>query len=184
MNDIPPRQKVMDFATGDRNGKFYSHDHPCLNFEDAYPCPVCRLGQIRNLPLMDAFACDLCNHIFEANLERQQISMVSRQPALIWRWNGSQWVEAQLEGMELSWGYTLAAIALVAIPTALMGLAIYAFPPTPGTPLFWIPYVWAGLVFLSHLGIIVWLVIEFYQFPVGVYLRAIRQRLPSRLRRY
>lgn len=178
MNDIPQsRQKAPDFAASEQNSNSISRD---LNFECAYPCPVCRLGQIRNLSLMDAFACDLCRHIFEANLERQQLKMVARQPPLIWRWNGLHWVEAHLEGIELGWGYILAAIALVALPTTLIGLTIYAFPPTPDTPLSWVPYIWAGLTFLSHLGIIVWLVIEFYQIPLYVYLRALRRYLPSR----
>jgi hypothetical protein len=174
-NFLQSRRKAADFA-GDQNSKLINQ----LNFDSAYPCPVCRLGQIRNLSLMDAFACDLCNHIFEANLDRQQLKMVARQPPLIWCWNGRHWIEPHLEGMELGWGYILAAIALVALPTTLIGLTLYAFPPTADTPLSWVPYVWAGLTFLSHLGIIVWLVIEIYQFPVGVYLRAIRQRLLSR----
>jgi len=151
-----------------------------LDSDGVYPCPVCRCGHIKALPLMDALACDFCSEIFIADLEKQQLKMLSRQPALLWRWNGRNWVGAHLEGVELGWGYTLAAVALVALPTALIGLTIYIFPPTPGTPLSWLPYVWAGLAFLSHLGIIGWLVIEFYQFPVGAYLRATRQHLLSR----
>ncbi len=148
-----------------------------MEADRVYPCPVCRLGRIKTLPLMDALACEFCRNFFETNLEKQQLKLVSRQPPLIWRWNGKNWVEAHLEGVELGWGYILAAIMLVALPTILIGLTIYAFPPTPGTHLSWLPYVWAVLTFLSHLGIIGWLTIEFYQFPVGAYLRAIRQYL-------
>jgi len=151
-----------------------------FNYQSEYPCPVCRLGQIKVLPLMDAMACDFCNHIFTANLEKQQLQMPSRQPPLTWRWNGRNWTGAQLENMELSWVYWLAAAALVLLPTALIGLTVYAFPPTPGTPLSWLPRVWVWLAFLSHLTIIGWLVIEFYQFPVGVYLRVMRQHLLRR----
>lgn len=149
----------------------------CFSYQGVYPCPVCRLGQIEALPLMDAMACNFCNHIFTADLEKQQLKMPSRQPPLIWRWNGRKWTEAQLEGVELGWGYWLAAVALVILPTTLIGLCAYTFPPTPGIPLSCLPTVWTGLTFLSHLGIIGWLVIEFHQFPIGAYLRAIRQHL-------
>lgn len=148
-----------------------------FTYQGVYPCPVCRLGQLKALPLMDAMACDFCRHIFTVNLEKQQLKMPSRQPPLIWHWNGRNWTGAHLEGVELGWGYWLAAIALVFLPPTLIGLATYSFPPTPGTPLSWLPYVWTGLGFLSHLGIIGWLVIEYYQFPVEAYLRVMRQRL-------
>lgn len=151
-----------------------------FSYQEAYPCPICHLGQIQALPLMDAMACNFCNHIFTADLEKQQLKMPSRQPPLIWRWNGMKWTEAHLEGVEISWGYWLAAVALVLLPTALIGLTAYAFPPTAGTPLSWLPIVWTGLTFLSHLGIIGWLVIEFYQFPVKAYLRGVRQHVLSR----
>lgn len=179
MNDIPQSIQIP-MAAGNKNNLLNRSISHQLNLDSAYPCPVCRLGKIRTMPLMEALACDFCSHIFEANLEKQQLAMVSRQPALIWRWNGKHWVEAHLEGIEFGWGYILAAIVLVALPTALIGLTTYAFPPTPDTPLYWIPYAWVGLTFLSHLGIVVWLMIEIYQLPIGIYLRAIQQRLLSR----
>ena len=151
-----------------------------FSYQGVYPCPVCRLGKLQALPLMDAFACNFCSHIFTANLEEQQLKMPSRQPALIWRWNGKNWTGAHLEDVELGWGYWLAAAALVFIPTTVVGLSVYTFPPTPNTPLSWLPSVWMWLTFLSHLGIIGWLAIEFYQFPVGAYLRVMRQHLLSR----
>lgn len=142
-----------------------------LNSDGAYPCPVCRWGQIKALPLMDAFSCDFCNYIFTINYEQQQLVLPSRQPALIWNWNGKKWVGAHLEGVEFGWSYILAAIALVGLPTTLIGLTLYTFPTTPDTPLSWFPYVWAGLTFLLHLGIVLWLMVEFYEFPLRAYLR-------------
>jgi len=129
---------------------------------------------------MDAFACSFCNQIFTADWEKQQLKMPSRQPPLIWSWNGRNWAEAQIEGVELGWGYWLAAVALVFLPSSVIGLAAYNLHPTPGTPLFWLPALWTVLTFLSHLGIIGWLLLEIYQFPVRVYLRAVRQRLVGR----
>ena len=147
-----------------------------LSYQGIYPCPVCRLGHIEALPLMEAMACDFCRHIFTAHPERQQLKMVARQPPLIWRWSGKNWTAAHLEGVELGWGYWIAAAALVLFPPSLVGLTIYAFPPTPGTPLSWLPYFWTGLTLFAHLGIIGWLLVEFYQFPIGVYLRVMRQQ--------
>ncbi len=148
-----------------------------LSYQGAYPCPVCRLGQIEALVLMDALACDFCQHIFTANQEKQQLQMADRQPPLTWRWNGRMWVGAHLKGVEVGWGYLLAAVMLVILPPTLIGLAAYTFPPEPGSTLSWLPVFWTLLAFLSHLAILGWLVIEFYQFPVGMYLRAMRQHL-------
>ncbi|MBE9191523.1 hypothetical protein IQ230_14430 [Gloeocapsopsis crepidinum LEGE 06123] len=151
-----------------------------LNLHDSYPCPVCRIGNTTPLPLMDAMACDFCSQIFTVDLEKQQIKMPARQPPLLWNWNGKHWQDAQLEGVELGWGYILAAIALVILPPTLIGLVIWIHPPVAHTPLFWLPYVWAGLGFLAHLGIIVWLVIEFYQFPLRLWFRSLPQQLRQR----
>lgn len=151
-----------------------------LDYQGVYPCPVCRLGQIIAISLMDALACDCCNHIFTADLERQVLKMADRQPPLTWRWNGRNWIGAHLEGVQWGWLYWLFALALVVLPTALIGLAAYTFPPTPGSRLSWLPIVWTGLTFLSHLAIVGWLAIEFYQFPVWAYLRIRRRQLLGR----
>jgi hypothetical protein len=147
-----------------------------LDYHGVYPCPVCRLGQLSTLSLMDALACDCCHHIFTTEPERQLLKMADRQPPLTWRWSGRNWTAAHLEGVEWGWIYWLFAIALVALPTTLVGLAAYMFPPDPSSRLAWLPTVWTGLVFLSHLSIVGWLVIEFYQFPVWAYLRIRRQQ--------
>lgn len=151
-----------------------------MDSEGTSPCPVCRCGRLQALSLMDALACDFCNHIFTVEPERQQIKLPSRQPPLVWHWNGKNWIGAHLEGVEVGWSYVVLAIAFVMLPPTLIGLTIYAIPSTPGTPLSELPYFWTGLTFLSHLGIIVWIATEFYQFPVRTYLRAMQQRLLSR----
>lgn len=146
-----------------------------LNLHEDYPCPVCRVGKISPMPLMEAMSCDFCHEIFTVNLESQQIKMPSRQPPLVWRWNGWKWNQAELEGVELGWGYVLAAIAFVIFPTTLIGIGAYYFPPNPDIPLSWIPYVWTLLTFLLHLSIIIWILIEIYQIPIEAYWRAITQ---------
>jgi hypothetical protein len=148
-----------------------------FNAQDIYPCPVCRVGKIAHMPLMEAMSCDFCQQIFTVSIEDQQIKMPSRQPPLIWRWNGFNWTQAHLEGVEFGWSYVLAAVAFILLPTTLIGIVAYYFPPDPHTPLSWVPYVWTGLTFLSHSAIIVWLLIEVYQIPLRAYWRAIRDIL-------
>ncbi|WP_071189537.1 hypothetical protein [Trichormus sp. NMC-1] len=144
-----------------------------LNFQEDYPCPVCRIGKISHMPLMEAMSCDFCQEIFTVNLELQQIKMPSREPPLVWRWNGYKWTEAQLEGVELGWGYVVAAIAFVFFPTTLIAIGAYHFPPQINDPLTWVPSIWTALTFLSHLSIIIWIFIEVYQIPIMAYFRAI-----------
>ena len=148
-----------------------------FNFNGTYPCPVCRLGQIKALPLMDAMACDSCRHIFTASLEKQRLFMADRQPSLIWCWNGRTWVGVHVEKVKLGWGYLLIAAAFVLLPPTLFGLSAYFLLSTPGTSKSWLPAIWTGLVFLSHLGLIGYAVIGFYQFSIGTYLRVMRQQM-------
>ncbi|MGD1873738.1 MAG: hypothetical protein ACFB02_11880 [Mastigocoleus sp.] len=148
-----------------------------LNYQESYPCPLCRVGEISHMPLMEAMSCDFCQQIFTVNLDKQQLIMPSRQPPLTWRWSGSSWKQAHLEGVELGWGYVVAAILFIAFPSTLMGVIAYCFPPKPNFPISWVPYLWTVLTFLSHLSIIIWLLIEIYQIPINSYIRAFRQRI-------
>ncbi|WP_414528435.1 hypothetical protein [Nodularia chucula] len=146
-----------------------------FDFQGVYPCPVCRVGKIYPMPMMETMACDFCHEIFTVNVEKQQLKMPARQPPLIWRWNGWNWTEAQLEGVALGWGYGLAAVAFVVLPTSLIALVAYYFPPVSDDPISWLPYIWTILTFLSHLSIILWIWVEIYQIPVGAYFRAINR---------
>lgn len=142
-----------------------------LGDQDVYPCPVCRLNQLKVMPLMDSMACDCCQNIFIADLERQQLKMPSRQPPLIWCWNGKNWTALHLQGVEWTWIYSFLGLGFALLPTMIIGLAAYTFPPTPDSTLSWLPVFWTGLTFFLHSAIILWLVIEFYQFPLRAYLR-------------
>jgi len=147
-----------------------------LNYHGAYNCPVCRHGQISNMPLMEAFTCNFCQHIFTANVEKQLLKIVDSQLPLIWSWNGQRWTRVLQSGMELGWGYGVAGVAFVVLPTSIVGLGAYLFPPIPGTALAWFPLFWTIFTFCAHLACMGWLVIEYYQFPVLMYLRALRRR--------
>jgi hypothetical protein len=126
---------------------------------------------------MEALACNFCQHIFTANLERQVLKMADSQLALSWYWNGRHWSGLRGEGNELGSGYLFAGVLFVFLPTSIVAVSAYLFPPMPGSPLSWLPIFWSTLTFFAHLSCIFWLILEYYQFPVNIYLRALRRRL-------
>ena len=148
-----------------------------LSYQGVYSCPVCRRGEISAMPLMEAFACDFCRHIFTANLEKQVLKMADSSLPLSWYWNGRSWQGAHRAGAQLGWGIWVAALAFVLFPPMLVGIGAYIFPPLPGSRLSWLPAFWTGLTFFSHLACVGWLVVESYQFPVFAFLRVWRRRL-------
>ncbi|WP_013323208.1 hypothetical protein [Gloeothece verrucosa] len=151
-----------------------------LNYSRVYTCPVCRHGELSNISLMDAFACNFCNHIFSADLEQQVIQMADSQLALKWRWNGRSWQSVKSEGVELSWGYWIAGMMFILLPTAIVSLSVYLFPPLPESRLSWLPIFWIVLTLVSHLCCLIWLIIEYYQFPIFRYFRVITNRMLAR----
>jgi hypothetical protein len=148
-----------------------------LSYDDVYPCPVCRHGEIANLSLMEAFACNSCRHIFTANLEQESLKLADSQIPLTWSWNGRTWQGVKSQDLEWSWAYWLGGTIFVILPTTIVGLSAYLFPALPGSRLFWFPTFWTGLTFISHLACLVWLILEYYQFPVWLYIRASLQRI-------
>ena len=143
-----------------------------LNYQGVYSCPVCRQGQISGLPLMDAFACNFCRHIFTANLEKQWIQVVDGSQPQAWRWNGRQWIaNRRSNDVELTWEIWLVGIALVILPPLLVWLAYHTFPPETSSAGSWFPPVWIGFTFACHLAMVGWLMVEHYQFPIYVSLQ-------------
>ena len=147
-----------------------------LSYHGVYPCPVCRVGQVQGLALMDAMACNFCRHIYTLNIEKQRLQMADREPPLVWHWTGKNWVGAHLQGVEIGWGYKLVGLLLVLLPPGIVVMAAYLFPPEPNQPLSNLPLLWAILTFLLHFAILLWLVLEFYQFPLQAYFRSLIQQ--------
>ncbi|MBR8832191.1 MAG: hypothetical protein N5P05_000749 [Chroococcopsis gigantea SAG 12.99] len=148
-----------------------------LDYNSAYPCPVCRHGEISSLALMEAYACNFCQHIFTANLEKQVLKMADSQIALTWFWNGQNWKGVNREGVDMGWRYGIAAGLFVILPTSIVSTAAYLFPAMPGSNLSWLPIFWSFFTFFAHLSFLFWLVIEYYQFPVNLYLNSLARRL-------
>ena len=147
-----------------------------LSLEGIYTCPVCHYGEISALTMMDAFGCNFCQHIFSAEIPQQSVKMADTSSALSWYWNGRYW-QASSKSAKIGWEIKLAAFAFVFLPTTLMGLAAYIFAPIPGSSLSWFPLVWTGLTFLFHLGILVSIFVDYYQFPLGLYLKAVGRNI-------
>ena len=150
-----------------------------LNFRGAYTCPACRRGKISALVLTEAFGCETCNHIFTANLSKQSVQLVDSSPPLAWRWNGRQWKPTHRDVDPLNGWIWCLAIAFVILPTSIVALGAYVFPPLPDSALRWFPFVWAGLTLCAHSACIAWLVMEYYQFPAVLFLRLGQRQMGS-----
>lgn len=150
-----------------------------FNISETYPCPVCRSGEVSALPMMeDTFSCQFCQHLFQADFSQQLLKMMDSEIPLSWYWNGKRWSSPYRKGIEIGWEYAIAAVLFLVLPPFIVGTGAYLFPPVPGTPLAWLPTAWTLLTLLTHLGILLWLITEYYQFPVVMYIQAvIRQRI-------
>ncbi|MEO1466678.1 MAG: hypothetical protein AAFR89_10745, partial [Cyanobacteria bacterium J06633_1] len=69
----------------------------------------------------------------------------------------------------------------VLIPTSIIGIGVYLFPPINGSLLSWLPLTWTVMTFVAHLLCVIWLIVEYYQFPIFLYVRAIKRKLSSRI---
>ncbi len=148
-----------------------------FHIKGEYSCPVCRHGKVSEMLLMEAFSCDFCQHIFTTNFEKQLLKMADSQLPLTWYWNGKTWKGIHREGLEIGWSYVIVAIGFVLLPTAIIGSGMYLFPASPDSFLSWLPLAWTILTFCAHLFCVVWLVIEYYQFPIFLYVRALKRKL-------
>jgi hypothetical protein len=137
-----------------------------LDYGGTYICPVCRHGQISTLPLMDAFACNFCRHIFTADLRNQTVRVEDSSQPVTWRWNGRGWQGAATHvDVDLRIIIWLIGTALVTLPPGLIWLSSHTFPPMRGSAWYWFPTVWVCLAFLSHFLFVAWLFVEHYQVP-------------------
>ncbi len=153
-----------------------------LNYTDSYHCPVCRQGQLKRLVLMDAFSCNACHHIFATNLEQQSIRLADSPQSLQWLWTKQGWKpSSQPTTVDLELEVWLMASILVVLPAVLVFLSYWLFPPLPQDALSWFPVFWTALTFVSHTTLVLWLLVEHYQFPTYVALKVRLQRWQGRL---
>ena len=150
-----------------------------FHIKGEYSCPVCRHGKVSEMLMMEAFSCNFCQHIFTTNFEKQLLKMADSQLPLTWYWNGKTWKGIHREGVEIGWSYIAVALAFVLLPTAIVGSGMYLFPASPDSLLYWLPLAWTAVTFCAHLFCVVWLIIEYYQFPIFLYVRALKRKLSS-----
>lgn len=161
-NALPPRISSGKPAFG-------SASEGCeLNYQGTYLCPVCRHGQISTLTLMDAFACNFCRHIFTANLQAQTIQVVDSSQPMSWRWNGRAWRSTYQDDPNLTLVIWFVGAVLIVLPSSIVWLMAYLFPPLPGSTWAWFPNVWLGCTIGVHLLMVSWLLAEHYQLPLYI----------------
>lgn len=138
-----------------------------LNLNDTYPCPLCRHGQIQTLVLTDAFACNFCRHILAADLSKQRVSVIDSTQKITWRWEGQRWrVQHGEQDSHLSMVVISVAVVLTVVPAGVVWLSGLLFPPlSTASSSVTFSMMWAFLTFLTHLGLVLWLVGEHYQIP-------------------
>jgi hypothetical protein len=174
----------MSSAAKLRMDKQQSSNYPTLgklelSYQGVYACPVCRHGQISQLVMVDAFACNFCRHIFTANLKEQSLRLEDSNQPFRWRWTGSNWQPLRWSAsdrssstdQEVTLAVWLIAIALLILPPSLIWLSYHTFPPLPDSPWDWFPLVWTIASLLIHFLLVLWLLVEHYQLPAYVSLR-------------
>jgi hypothetical protein len=139
-----------------------------LSYQESYLCPICRHGRITGLPLMEAFACNFCRHIFTANLAMRTVQVVDSSQPMTWKWTGRNWQTAYRDDPSLTLVVWLIGVVLVTLPTGIVWLSTYVFPPLPGSRWEWLPGAWLGCTFGIHLLMVSWLLAEHYQIPIYI----------------
>lgn len=146
-----------------------------------YECPVCRHGQIEAMALMEAYACNFCRHILEANLDQQTVHLVDGVQPMGWRWQGWRWQPLHHPAADLALTLWIVGIALVVLPAGLVVLGGYMFPPLETEDQGRWSLVWASVTLLAHTVMVGWVIAEHYQFPQYVLTKVRLQRFLDRL---
>lgn len=140
-----------------------------LSYQDVYPCPICRHGEIASLVLTDAFACNFCRHIFTTDSDENTIRVEDSSQPLSWRWNGRHWQSVHREDFDLTLVIWVVGLALIIFPPTLVWFSYRALPlNSPALNLLFFPIAWTVLTLTSHLTLVGWLLAEHYQFPIYI----------------
>ncbi len=127
--------------------------------------------------MMETLSCSFCRHIFSAELNQQILRVEDQIPKSTWTWQGDRWASGNLVNVDLTQLVWFTSLFMVVVPTSLMGLSAYIFPPIGGLQWNSFSVVWSGLTFGGHLLIATWLLVEHYQLPSYVAAKITLQRL-------
>lgn len=142
-----------------------------LSYEACYPCPLCRQGQLSCLTLTEAFACDVCQHIFTVNLNTSSIQLIDGPRPSVWRWTGERWLNRYQTDRQLTAIVWLMALILISLPAGLIALAGFLFPPLDRPAGLGFAELWAIATGVFHTCLVFWLLAEHYQWPWYVRLQ-------------
>ena len=140
---------------------------------------MCRHEQLAPMPLMDAFACSFCRHIFEANLSQQTVRVVDNAQPMAWRWTGQRWRPVHHGQQDITLILWISGMVLTFVPSGLVATSAYIFPPLEGSPGSAWPTIWAFATLISHALMVGWLMVEYYQLPLYVTAKVWLRRLVS-----
>jgi hypothetical protein len=147
-------------------------------FEEHYPCPACRRGQLESLFMVDAFSCGSCHHVF--TVVGRKLRLEDNVNPYQWRWNGTHWRSARHLSRDWLFATWIISIAFIAVPTGLIWLAHHTFPPLPGQQGAGFPVFWTALVFTLHFSIAGFLLAEYFQLPLYITAKLFWQRWATR----
>jgi hypothetical protein len=147
------------------------HPFHSLSFSNRYRCPICQHGNLAELVMIDAFACDFCRHIFTANLETQILIVEDSLQKLAWRWTCDRWLPVVQTEINLSITLWVVAIGIMVLPALLVGLPMVIFEPVNPSNL-WFPRFWFVATLVGHSTVGLWLLMEYYQWPPYITAKA------------
>ncbi len=127
--------------------------------------------------MMETLSCSFCRHIFSADLSQQILRVEDTIPKSAWTWQGDRWTSRNSGNEDLTQLVWFTSAFMVVVPTSLMGLSAYIFPPIGGLQWNSFSVVWSGVTFGSHLLIATWLLVEHYQLPGYVAAKITLQRM-------
>ena len=150
-----------------------------LRTQEEYPCPICHQGKITRMTMMESFSCSFCQHIFTIDFDRQSLKMIDSHLPLSWLWNGRRWQSDRQEQNDLGLAYLIFGLTFIGLPTGIVALGTFMFPPLPESPLAWFTPFWIISTFIAHLCCFLFVAIEYYQWPVVIYFNALKRKLIS-----
>ena len=139
-----------------------------------YPCPICHHGKISQMTMMESFACSFCQHIFTINFAKQSLKLIDAQLLLSWHWNGKRWRSGRSGQIDLGIVHLIFGLIFISLPTSIVAVSTFIFPPLPGSPFAWLGPVWIISTLIAHLFCLVVIVIEYYQWPLGIYFDVLK----------
>lgn len=144
------------------------------------PCPLCCLGQLQQMTLMEVLACDGCQHMWQPDWDRQTVRLADSSQFSAWRWTERRWQPVHRHTVALPLTVWLGSVLLLLAPTGLIALSSYLFPPLePAAGPSW-GLVWGTVTFVSHALIALWLLTAYYQLSPRLMVRVGLRRLLAR----